>query len=52
MRYAMVKIFAKIVEKIPAKLLLAGDGPERSEVEQLVRELNLKDSVRFLGKLV
>ena len=47
----VVKIFAKIVEKIPAKLLLAGDGPERSEVEQLVRELNLKDSVRFLGKL-
>ena len=47
----VVKIFAKIVEQIPAKLLLAGDGPERSEVEQLVRELNLKDSVRFLGKL-
>lgn len=47
----VVKIFAKIIEKIPAKLLLAGDGPERSEVEQLVRELNLKDSVRFLGKL-
>ena len=47
----VVKIFAKILEKIPAKLLLAGDGPERSEVEQLVRELNLKDSVRFLGKL-
>jgi N-acetyl-alpha-D-glucosaminyl L-malate synthase BshA len=47
----VVKIFAKIIEKIPAKLLLAGDGPERSDVEQLVRELNLKDSVRFLGKL-
>ncbi len=47
----VVRIFAKIIEKIPAKLLLAGDGPERSDVEQLVRELNLKDSVRFLGKL-
>jgi N-acetyl-alpha-D-glucosaminyl L-malate synthase BshA len=47
----VVKIFAKIIEKIPAKLLLAGDGPERTEVEQLVRELNLKDNVRFLGKL-
>lgn len=47
----VVKIFAKILEKIPAKLLLAGDGPERSEVEQLCRELNLKDDVRFLGKL-
>lgn len=47
----VVKIFAKVIEKIPAKLLLAGDGPERIEVEQLCRELNLKDDVRFLGKL-
>jgi N-acetyl-alpha-D-glucosaminyl L-malate synthase BshA len=47
----VVRIFAKILEKIPAKLLLAGDGPERVEVEQLCRELNLKDDVRFLGKL-
>ncbi len=47
----VVRIFAKVLEKIPAKLLLAGDGPERVEVEQLCRELNLKDDVRFLGKL-
>jgi L-malate glycosyltransferase len=47
----VVKVFAKVVEKIPVKLLLAGDGPERIEVEQLCRELNLKDDVRFLGKL-
>jgi N-acetyl-alpha-D-glucosaminyl L-malate synthase BshA len=47
----VVKVFAKVIEKIPAKLLLAGDGPERIEVEQLCRELNLKDDVRFLGKL-
>lgn len=47
----VVKVFAKVIEKIPAKLLLAGDGPERIEVEQLCRELNLKDEVRFLGKL-
>lgn len=47
----VVRVFAKVLEKIPAKLLLAGDGPERVEVEQLCRELNLKDDVRFLGKL-
>lgn len=47
----VVRVFAKVIEKIPAKLLLAGDGPERVEVEQLCRELNLKDDVRFLGKL-
>lgn len=47
----VVKIFVQIIEKIPAKLLLAGDGPERIEVEQLCRDSNLKDEVRFLGKL-
>lgn len=47
----VVKVFAEVIKKIPAKLLLAGDGPERVEVEQLCRELNLKDDVRFLGKL-
>ena len=47
----VVKVFAKVIEKIPAKLLLAGDGPERVEVEQLCRDMNLRDDVRFLGKL-
>lgn len=46
----VVYIFAKILEKIPSKLLLVGDGPERSSVEQLCRELNLGQNVRFLGK--
>jgi N-acetyl-alpha-D-glucosaminyl L-malate synthase BshA len=31
-------------------LVLIGDGPERTKVETLVRELGLADSVRFLGK--
>ncbi len=47
----VVKIFEEVNKAIPSKLLLAGDGPERTEVEQLCRELNLKDDVRFLGKL-
>ncbi len=46
----VVYVFAKILEKIPSKLLLVGDGPERSSVEQLCRELNLGQNVRFLGK--
>jgi len=46
----VVYIFAKILEKIPSKLLLVGDGPERSSVEQLCRQLNLGQNVRFLGK--
>ncbi|MDH5599034.1 MAG: N-acetyl-alpha-D-glucosaminyl L-malate synthase BshA, partial [Cyclobacteriaceae bacterium] len=47
----VVKIFDGIRKKIPAKLLLVGDGPERHNVEMLCRELNTCDDVRFLGKL-
>lgn len=43
--------FAKILDSgVKAKLLLVGDGPERPVVEQLCRELQTCDHVRFLGK--
>ena len=45
----VLKVFAKIREKIPSKLLLIGDGPERLEMEQLCRNLNLCESFRFIG---
>ncbi|WP_343531276.1 N-acetyl-alpha-D-glucosaminyl L-malate synthase BshA [Pedobacter sp.] len=46
----VIRMFHKVLEKIPAKLLMVGDGPERSANEQLCRELDICDSVRFLGK--
>ncbi|MEO6978256.1 MAG: N-acetyl-alpha-D-glucosaminyl L-malate synthase BshA [Mucilaginibacter sp.] len=46
----VVKIFAKIVQKIPAKLLMVGDGVERSYCEQMCRDLGVWNDVRFLGK--
>jgi len=46
----VIKIFAEIVKKIPAKLLMVGDGGERSYCEQLARDLDVCDEVRFLGK--
>jgi N-acetyl-alpha-D-glucosaminyl L-malate synthase BshA len=46
----VVYIFENIIEKIPAKLLLVGDGPERSHIEQLCRSLKICDHIRFLGK--
>jgi L-malate glycosyltransferase len=46
-----VRIFSKVREKIPAKLLLAGDGPERHRIEALCRELGTCADVHFLGKL-
>jgi len=46
----VIRIFAKLIEKIPAKLLMVGDGGDRSKCEQLSRDLGVSDSVRFLGK--
>ncbi len=46
-----VMVFYHVQQKIPAKLLLVGDGPERARIEKLVRELGIYENVRFLGKL-
>jgi N-acetyl-alpha-D-glucosaminyl L-malate synthase BshA len=46
----VIEMFQKVQEKIPSKLLMVGDGPERTANEQLCRELNISDHVRFLGK--
>ena len=46
----VVQIFAKIQERIPAKLLLVGEGPDRMLIQQRVTELRLSDQVVFLGE--
>lgn len=46
----VVRIFAETRKQVPAKLLLVGDGPERPAVENLVKELNVHDDVRLVGK--
>lgn len=40
----------KFDNKISEKLVLVGDGPDREKLENLVKKLNLKDNVIFLGK--
>ncbi len=47
----IVRVFALVRKKIPAKLVLIGDGPERSGIEALCRELEVQSDVRFLGKM-
>lgn len=47
----VVNVFFNIHKEIPAKLLMIGDGPERSNAEDLARELGIGDDTRFLGKL-
>ena len=46
----VVRVFMKLVEKIPAKLLLLGDGPERPYVESICRDCVICDNIKFLGK--
>ncbi|PWU01736.1 MAG: N-acetyl-alpha-D-glucosaminyl L-malate synthase BshA [Bacteroidetes bacterium] len=46
----VIRIFKIINESIPSKLLLVGDGPERPMAEDLCRELDLCDDMRFVGK--
>lgn len=46
----VVEIFDLVRREIPAKLLLIGDGPERSSAEWLAREKKIAGDVIFLGK--
>jgi L-malate glycosyltransferase len=46
----VIKIFTKVRQQMPAKLLMAGDGPERNAVEALCRASGFCDDTRFLGK--
>ncbi len=46
----VIQTFEIVQKKIPSKLLLMGDGPERPRMERLCRELGLYEHVRFLGK--
>lgn len=46
----VVRVFEIVRKKIPSKLVLVGDGPERGDVENLCRTLKLYDDVIFLGK--
>ncbi|WP_027001197.1 N-acetyl-alpha-D-glucosaminyl L-malate synthase BshA [Hugenholtzia roseola] len=47
----VVAVFERVREKIPAKLLLVGDGPERRRLEQYCQEKGLFEDVRFLGEI-
>ena len=46
----VILIFKKVYDKVPSKLLMIGDGPERQNAERMCREIGLCDEVRFLGK--
>jgi N-acetyl-alpha-D-glucosaminyl L-malate synthase BshA len=47
----VVRIFAEVNARLPAQLVMVGDGPDRADAEEEVRHLKLDDRVNFLGKI-
>lgn len=46
----VIEIFDRVHKKMPSKLLLIGDGPDRSQAEWLAVQKGIHDDVIFLGK--
>jgi len=46
----VVEVFSRIAPIVPSRLLLIGDGPERSAAEFLAMKYGLTDRIDFLGK--
>ena len=47
----IIEVFARVQPAVASKLILLGDGPERSRAEQKCRELNIAEHVTFVGNL-
>jgi N-acetyl-alpha-D-glucosaminyl L-malate synthase BshA len=47
----VVRVFANLLQKMEAKLILVGDGPERSLAEKMARDLKICNHVLFIGKV-
>jgi L-malate glycosyltransferase len=46
----VVRVFARVAQELPAKLVLVGDGPDRSGAEWLAHDLGIQDKIHFMGK--
>lgn len=46
----VIEVFARVAREVPARLMLIGDGPDRSGAEHLALRHGVADRVHFLGK--
>lgn len=46
----IIEIAYRVLQKMPVKVMMIGDGPERSVAEAHARELNIFEHITFLGK--
>jgi N-acetyl-alpha-D-glucosaminyl L-malate synthase BshA len=47
----VIEIFERVNKKVPSRLLMMGDGPERPAAERMARKKGISDRVVFLGKV-
>ncbi len=47
---AVVDVFQRISREVPARLLLIGDGPDRTAVERRIEDYGLAEHVVFVGE--
>jgi N-acetyl-alpha-D-glucosaminyl L-malate synthase BshA len=48
--HAVVEVFARVRARMPARLLMVGDGPDLPDAEALARSLDVADSIDFVGE--
>jgi N-acetyl-alpha-D-glucosaminyl L-malate synthase BshA len=46
----VVEVFDRVNKVIPSRLLMMGDGPDRSAAEYLAKRKGIRDRIHFLGK--
>lgn len=46
----VIEVFARVAKALPARLMMIGDGPDRSAAEHLALRLGVADRIHFLGK--
>lgn len=47
----VLEVFSRVAKTIPSRLLMIGDGPDRSRAESFCREHGLRERVWFLGNV-
>jgi N-acetyl-alpha-D-glucosaminyl L-malate synthase BshA len=47
----VIGIFERVMRRVPSRLVLVGDGPDRGKVEQYCREHHICGAITFIGSL-
>jgi N-acetyl-alpha-D-glucosaminyl L-malate synthase BshA len=46
----VIRIFHRVQQKIPSKLILVGDGPDKEKADLLAKEMGIESRILFLGQ--